>query len=335
MEVHIIESTNIYLNLALEQALFLDLPEGTRRLLVWKNSPCVVMGRFQNPWVECDLESMVNSGVLLARRQSGGGTVYHDLGNLNISFMDWNDSYDKDNNNQIMINTLQAHNLNAFASGRSDLQLETPEGNKKISGAAFKKKKDRSLHHATMLLNANLDNLNAYLRPKFAQDQVQTKAIASVRSKVANTEIDEEVFKQDLVKSFESFYGSKATIKYWSESEVLDLVEKDTTYLEHLKSWKWICGETPLFKTKLTIKDWDIDIAVKKGIIHEIDLSHPSLHPSYLDELKEGLTGLLLRSKELNDVFVQENVPESYLEAASELKELLASSFVDDFSRFS
>ena len=333
MEVHIIHSTDIYLNLALEQALFLNLPEGKRRLLIWKNGPCVVMGRFQNPWVECDLEGMKINGVQLARRQSGGGTVYHDFGNLNISFMDWNESYDKDNNNEIMIWTLQAHNLKAFASGRSDLQLETNEGNKKISGAAFKKKKDRSLHHATMLLSANLDNLNKYLKPKFGQD-VQTKAIASVRSKVANTEINEDEFKQDLIKSFESFYGTKAQIKNWSAEEVKELVNTDTTYLEHLKSWKWICGETPLFKTKLNKNDWEIDIAVKKGVINEVELSHSALHPSYLNEISQQLAGLVLRPEELSKIFVSESVPEGYLSAVEELKELISSSIIDDFSRF-
>ena len=96
MEVHIIESTDIYLNLALEQKLFLSMNPGEPRLLMWKNQPAIVMGRFQNPWLECDLAKMRRQGVSLARRQSGGGTVYHDLGNMNICFMDWNEEYSKE-----------------------------------------------------------------------------------------------------------------------------------------------------------------------------------------------------------------------------------------------
>ncbi|MBC76871.1 MAG: hypothetical protein CME64_12730 [Halobacteriovoraceae bacterium] len=330
MEVHIIESNDIYLNLAMEQALFLELPENSRRLLIWKSSPCVVMGRFQNPWVECDLEGMRKDGVALARRQSGGGTVYHDSGNMNVSFMDWNESYDKDVNNRIMIKTLEEHGHRAFSSGRSDVQIITPEGNKKVSGAAFKKKRDRSFHHATMLLNSNLDNLNKYLVPKIGEERVQTKAISSVRSKVANTHISEEEFVRDLVKNYELEHKGKARIRIWTEEEVQEKVHMDPKYLHELKSWKWICGETPLFKTKLQVSGWEVDISIKKGVIQEVELHHDDVHPGFLAELSEVLTKMSLRKEALEAQF---NLPEveTYSEQALLLKELLSAYFIKDF----
>ncbi|MBI99619.1 MAG: hypothetical protein CME67_00185 [Halobacteriovoraceae bacterium] len=330
MEVHIIKTNDIYLNLALEQVLFLELPAGTRRLLIWKDAPCIVMGRFQNPWVECDLEGMKRDGVLLARRQSGGGTVYHDQGNVNVSFMDWNEVYDKDVNNSIMIKTLGEYGHKAVSSGRSDIQIITPDGNRKVSGAAFKKKRDRTFHHATMLLNSNLDNLNRYLIPKIGQDNVQTKAISSVRSKVANTNIKEEDFIKSLIRNYEIQHGQSATVKVWSEHEAKEKVLLNPDYLNVLMSWKWICAETPLFKTKIESGNWEVDIAIKKGVIQEVELEHGSIHPGFLSDLSSTLKLMPLRKEVLEHRFSKLEL-DMYKEQVLELKALIDEYFIKDF----
>lgn len=330
MEVHIIKTNNIYLNLALEQALFLELPKDSRRLLIWKDAPCVVMGRFQNPWVECDLEGMKKNGVLLARRQSGGGTVYHDQGNVNVSFMEWNEVYDKDVNNSIMIKTLNDHGHEAVSSGRSDIQIVTPEGNRKVSGAAFKKKRDRTFHHATMLLNSNLDNLNRYLIPKIGEDNVQTKAISSVRSKVANTNIKEEDFIKSLIRNYENQHNQSATVIVWSENEAKQKVLLNPDYLNVLKSWKWICAETPLFKTKIESGHWEVDIAIKKGVIQEVELEHESIHPGFLSDLSSNLKLMPLREEELEHRCSKLDL-DIYKDQVLELKVLINEYFIKDF----
>lgn len=294
MEVHFIESTDIYLNLALEQKLFLSMAPAQPRLLVWKNQPAVVMGRFQNPWLECDLSKMRKRGVKLARRQSGGGTVYHDLGNMNICFMDWNDQYSKERNNQVLIGALKEKAIESFASGRSDLMMKTADGPKKISGAAFKQKKDRSFHHCTMLLSADLNLLNEYLNPKLEKISYESKAIASVRSKVANTLIPEEEFKDCLVKSFEQNRGGKAKIIVWSEEKVREELKEDE-YLAKLLSWEWVFGETPMFEVSLEEEGWKFWAKSKKGLFKELELEHSQVHPAFLEEVSRNLTGVQTR----------------------------------------
>lgn len=296
MEVHILESANIYKNLAMENALLMALPKNSRRLLMWSNDPAIVMGRFQNPWVECNLSKMSEDGVSLARRQSGGGTVYHDRGNLNISFMDWNDSYDKEKNNEIILAALASHGLSAFTSGRSDILLDEDGVHKKISGAAFKKKKDRSFHHCTMLLDANLELLNEYLASKIDQENLQSKAIASVRSKVANIKIKQEDFISSMIKAYETFYGQEAKVFTWDDAQIKKTLDSDPEYLESLVQWKWVYGETPFFETSLQGDNWEISLSAKKGIIRSFEAQNSLLHPSFCEQLgKECLVGLELQ----------------------------------------
>ena len=326
MEVHLIHAKDIYVNLALEQELFASLPQGAGRLLIWKNNPAVVMGRFQNPWLECNLTKMIDSNISLARRQSGGGTVYHDLGNMNISFLDWNEDYDKNRNNLVLIETLKRHGHDPVASGRSDIQIRTRVGNRKVSGAAFKQKKDRSFHHCTMLLRANLDLLNAYLLPKFKHDEAKTKAISSVRSIVANTLIEEEIFISDLIKEYERERKCKVRIIHWSEEEALEKV-KGSAYLEKLRSWEWVFGETPLFELELEKNGWNVKIAVKKGIVRELELAHESLHPSFLEELEKKLSALTIRPGCLEDIFLGLDGVNLYKHELEVLRSLLKESF--------
>ncbi|MEX1098992.1 MAG: lipoate--protein ligase [Bacteriovoracaceae bacterium] len=332
MEVHLLHSTNIFINLAMEQSLFLSMRRrpAQRLLLIWKNDPCVVMGRFQNPWLECDLEKMRSHNVGLARRQSGGGTVYHDRGNLNASFLDWNENYSKESNNHILIQTLnqtlKERGLTAFASGRSDIQIETAQGNRKVSGAAFKKKKDRSFHHATMLLNSQLDLLNQYLTPKYDQEQMSTKAIASVRANVANIQVCENDFKSSLIKNFENFHKQKAQIFEWDEARILKRLEGRRDYYHHLISWEWIYGETPLFETCLQEADWSARLKVKKGVIKEALLEHEGLHPSFLQEMSVLLEKTKLTKASLKECF-KNSLAKSYEKEAGLLEKMLTQAF--------
>lgn len=334
MEVHIIHSTNIFLNLALEEELFATLPANGRRLLIWKNDPAVVMGRFQNPWVECNLAKMAADGVALARRQSGGGTVYHDLGNMNISFMDWNESYSKERNNECLVKTLNDFGHDALASGRSDIQIRKAGGNRKVSGAAFKKKKDRSFHHCTMLLSADLDLLDQYLMPKFNQEQMRTKAIASVRSKVANTNIPEQDFIASVIANFERGHGQKAKLIEWKENDVAKRLASAPKFLEHLRSWEWVFGETPLFQTSAAKGSWSMEVAAKKGKLRELELFHESLHPSFLEAAGQALKDCPLK---LSDVALRlEGLPGAQLYRAelALLQELFREFFAVDFKEF-
>ena len=121
--VLISQSHNIYLNLAWEDWLYhnFDFTKASL-LLMWRNTPCVVIGRYQNPWKECNVSMMNEAGIVLARRHSGGGTVYHDMGNLNFSFMTERSLYNRKTNLQFIVKTLQdIYDIPAVVSPRDDI----------------------------------------------------------------------------------------------------------------------------------------------------------------------------------------------------------------------
>jgi lipoate---protein ligase len=174
-------------NLALEAWLFERAPLTSPILFLWRNASTVVIGRAQNPWLECDLDQMQRDHVTLARRVSGGGAVFHDLGNTNFTFIHPTQAYDRHRNLTLLCELLQSLGIPAEVSGRNDLQVpspDTPGGYRKISGNAFRETKDRCLHHGTLLMNADLARLTRYLTP--SPKKLMTKGIPSVRSRVMN-----------------------------------------------------------------------------------------------------------------------------------------------------
>ncbi|MDO5770295.1 MAG: lipoate--protein ligase, partial [Psychrobacter sp.] len=195
MKLRILKSavTNPWFNLATEDWIFKELSfdkedPDTHTLFLWRNSETVVIGRSQNPWVECKTEKMSEDNVYLARRQSGGGAVFHDLGNTNFTFLSPKDDYDQSANFTIIINALKKLGIDATLSGRNDIQV----GDKKISGSAFKHSSDRSFHHGTVLVNADMQKLGDYLNPHPLK--LKAKGIKSVRARVANlTEFNESI----------------------------------------------------------------------------------------------------------------------------------------------
>jgi lipoate-protein ligase A len=118
------KSTNPWFNLAVEEVIFRNMDPKHRVLFVWRNSETVVIGRAQNPWRECNTAKMEKDQIKLARRQTGGGAVFHDLGNSNFTFMAGKPEYDKTVSTQIVINALNSLGIQALTNGRNDLVVE-------------------------------------------------------------------------------------------------------------------------------------------------------------------------------------------------------------------
>lgn len=117
------------------------MPATQRVLFLWRNADTVVIGRAQNPWKECNTRRMEEDNVRLARRSSGGGAVFHDLGNTCFTFMAGKPEYDKTISTSIVLNALNALGVSAEASGRNDLVVKTAEGDRKVSGSAYRETK--------------------------------------------------------------------------------------------------------------------------------------------------------------------------------------------------
>ena len=286
--------TNPWFNLATEDWIFNTLDPDSHTLFLWRNSETVVIGRSQNPWVECKTDKMEQDNVFLARRQSGGGAVFHDLGNTNFTFLSPKDDYDQAANFTIIINALKSLGIKATLSGRNDMQV----GDKKISGSAFKHAIDRSFHHGTLLVNADMQKLDDYLNPHPLK--LQAKGIKSVRSRVANLvefnkDINHEILSDAIIEAFCEYYGQTVAVEELDEAS---LAEQPTLnkYYQQMADWDWRFGKTPEFSHRIETRfDWgliDLHMDVKQAVIEEVVIFSDALNVELIDLLEQTLTGV-------------------------------------------
>ncbi|CAM4194067.1 lipoate--protein ligase [Psychrobacter arenosus] len=307
MKLRILKSavTNPWFNLATEDWIFQALDPQSHTLFLWRNSETVVIGRSQNPWVECKTDKMAEDDVFLARRQSGGGAVFHDLGNTNFTFLSPKADYDQDANFTIIINALKKLGVDATLSGRNDMQV----GDKKISGSAFKHSVDRSFHHGTLLVNADMQKLGDYLNPHPLK--LQAKGIKSVRSRVANLvefneAINHETLSQAMIEAFCEYYGQDVANTPVEELDEATLAQEPhlNKYYQQMADWEWRFGKTPEFSHHLETRfDWgliDLHLDVKQAVITEVVIFSDALNVELIEVLKEALTGVKYNQEAIN-----------------------------------
>jgi lipoate-protein ligase A len=246
------KSTDVYRNLALEEWL-LDYAPQLPVLFLCVNDPCVVIGKNQNPWRECRLSLMEQEGVPLARRISGGGAVYHDPGNLNVSVMVPRTEYIEQKQYDLIFQCLETFGIGASGLGKNSLGVE----GLKFSGQAFCHRRERTLHHGTLLVNADLDRLGRYLGPEL--DGIETKAVASVPADVANlTQFAPELtigdLSESLMERFKEMYGGDSVPTLWRDAEIEKYCAA-TQLLGKISSNDWKLGHTP----KFTFRDLKIE----------------------------------------------------------------------------
>lgn len=298
LRVLISQNFDPWFNLATEDWIFRDMDPSLKILFLWRNDNTVVIGRFQNPWSECNTEKMEKDGIKLARRQSGGGAVFQDLGNTNFTFLSSKESFDKNINNKIITNALSKFKVNAFSSGRNDILVNTDDGDKKISGSAFKETKDRSFHHGTLLINADMKKLSDYLLPH--PKKMQSKGIQSVRARVINlTEINDQITHDSLTKiiieEFFKEYQATCPIEIL-DHQYLETIPELLGHYNRLKDWTWRFGEAPTFDQHMTeYFSWgliEVYLNVAKGNVTEIKIFSDSLHPEMIEMLMTSLKGI-------------------------------------------
>lgn len=321
MKLRILKSavTNPWFNLATEDWIFQALDPDSHTLFLWRNSETVVIGRSQNPWVECKIDKMEADEVFLARRQSGGGAVFHDLGNTNFTFLSPKDDYDQDANFTIIINALKKMGIDADLSGRNDMQV----GDKKISGSAFKHAADRSFHHGTLLVNANMQKLGDYLNPHPLK--LKAKGIKSVRARVANLtefneDINHETLSKAIIEAFCEYHGDTAPIEELDEAS---LAKQPTLnkYYQQMADWDWRFGKTPEFTHHIETRfDWgiiDLHLDVKHAVIAEVVIFSDALNVELIDLLKATLTDVKYDKHEIKAKF--DDLSKAHVELAAQI----------------
>lgn len=290
------DSYDPWFNLAVEDCIFRQMTT-QKVLFLWRNAETVVIGQAQNPWKECNTARMEQDGIRLARRSSGGGAVFHDLGNTCFTFMAGKPEYDKSVSTQIILNALANLGITASASGRNDLVALTAEGERKISGSAYRETQQSGFHHGTLLLHADLSRLANYLNPD--PKKLQAKGITSVRSRVANLSefvqgIDHRQICQAITESFFDWYGARVEPEIISPDVFPDLPGFAEQF-EKQSSWAWNFGKAPAFSHELNERFvWggvDIYFDVEKGLISRAQLFTDSLNPEPLNDFVHRLVG--------------------------------------------
>eukprot|EP00668_Euglena_longa_P012861 GGOE01015360.1.p1 GENE.GGOE01015360.1~~GGOE01015360.1.p1 ORF type:complete len:387 (+),score=93.77 GGOE01015360.1:104-1162(+) len=314
-------TTDIFVNLALEEWLFRTLPlsEGrTQAMLLWRNKPCIVMGHNQVPWLECDVREAEARDVSLARRVSGGGAVYHDLHNLCVTFFSPNitskdsssppvifPTFSKERNMDIIRAALGTFNIPSWTSNRTDLLVDVEGAPKKVSGSAFRISGKRAYHHCTLLLDSNLPMLRRLLQ--VPDRQIEGRGVRSTPHPVANLaqlhpDVSYTTLCEALATAFSASYGQpRATIEGFD----LPLIRKDPVFRDfhaEMAGEQWVFGASPNFVTTLQrVFGWGsvhLTLEVKKGQIEVKNVfATTNADSSSLSEaLRGALQGVVYRA---------------------------------------
>lgn len=291
------ESNDPWFNLAVEECIFRQMPANQRVLFLWRNAETVVIGRAQNPWKECNTRRMAEDGIKLARRSSGGGAVFHDLGNCCFTFMAGKPGYVKSVSTAIILQALATLGVNAQASGRNDLVIDTGDGVRKISGSAYRETPDRGFHHGTVLINADLSRLADYLNPDVKK--LQAKGIASVRARVTNLQtrvpnISYERLCHAITEACFEHFATRCEPDVISPDNLPDLPGFEQQFARQ-SSWAWNYGQAPDFSHLLDHRFiWggvEIHFDVERGAISRCQIFSDSLNPAPLEVLASRLQG--------------------------------------------
>lgn len=293
LQVVISNQYDPFLNRAVEHYLTDSQEEDTLTMYLWKNQQTVVIGYNQNPYSECNVQLLLDEGGHLMRRGTGGGAVYHDLGNINFSFIADKALYDVRKQLSVIQDALITYGLQAKISGRNDLTCE----GRKFSGNAFSKGQRNDLHHGTILIKTDGAMMQRYLIVDKAK--LMKNGVKSVASRVVNLselvpELTSESIKQPLIASFENVYGGKATILDFDTF----INNKEVQVIrEHIASDEFLFGRWRQFKTtKKAQFPWgNVDIALHideaKSIITEVQIASDCLEPETIRHAELLLQG--------------------------------------------
>jgi len=282
-----------YKNLAVEEYLLLHCEPQECILYLWQNQNTVVIGRNQNAWKECKVESLEKNGGHLARRLSGGGAVYHDLGNLNFTFLVSKENYSIDRQLEVIVKAVQKLGAKAEKSGRNDILID----GKKFSGNAFYEQEQHCYHHGTLMMN-----VTKYLT--VSKEKLQSKGVDSVKSRVTNLvdyipDLTLEALKKALREAFEEVYGLTS-----NECKMEDLDQKEIEQrTKHFSSWDWRYGRKIDFQYEISKRfPWgqmNIQFQVDKGKIADVNVYSDSLKPMMIEKLPKYLKGIRYHKKNI------------------------------------
>ena len=302
-------------NLALEEYLLRRVKPGQCILYLWQNQRTVVIGRNQNAESECRIQT-----GHLVRRLSGGGAVYHDLGNLNFTFLATHGDYDVAKQTEVILRAVQLVGIQAEKTGRNDLTVD----GQKFSGHAYYRTGDQCYHHGTLMVDVDMAPLEKYLN--VSPLKLQAKGVKSVRSRVTNLrnyrpDLTIQRLNQPLVEAFGQVYGLPVEELRYVDLDQAALAEGQARFSQP----EWIYGDSrPLEVSREARFDWGVlrlDHSQEEGIITQAALWSDGLDADFLSRVPGLLQGCPLEAGPLRNKLTAD--PDSTGEAVDSILSLL------------
>lgn len=295
-------STDPHYNLALEEYVLTNCKDGETYFLLWQNEPSIIVGKHQNTVEEINSDYVKNNNIHVVRRLSGGGAVYHDLGNLNFTFIISNSKenmFDFGKFTLPIVKMLKSYGVNAQLNGRNDLTID----DKKFSGNSQYIKNGKLLHHGTLLFNSNLEDVQKSLM--VSTDKIESKGIKSIRSRVTN--IIEHMDNKINVLEFKDKLADyvKENDDHW---EAYSISDKNITEIKDLvdlkyNTWEWNYGESPQFNYKSSKRfasgKLEVLLDIKDGKIKSCKFYGDFFSNESLPKLEKSVVGKRYEKEEI------------------------------------
>ena len=304
-------STDPYFNLALEQYIFDDIDKAQEYFMLWQNDHAVIIGKHQNTIAEINQSYVNEHKISVVRRLSGGGAVYHDLGNLNFTFI-VNDNdlshFDFRKFCIPVVHALEKLGVKAEVNGRNDITIN----GKKFSGNSQYAKKNRVMHHGTIMYDSDLSVVSDVLC--VSKDKIESKGIKSVKSRVTNVKdympvaVPMDEFKNLLLR----YMFEDSNLKEYKLTDD-DIAKVNKIKKERYEKWEWNYGESPKYNIKKERRfdgcgKLEVYLSVNGGIIEDFHVYGDYFGNGNQIDLKNALIGLKMNSESIRDALQKNNI---------------------------
>ena len=319
-------STDPYFNIATDEYIFKHLKEDC--FMLWRNDNAIIVGKHQNTLAEINIDYVKEHDIKVVRRLSGGGAVYHDLGNLNYSFTKTGENSEMVDFKKYtlpMIEVLQSLGVDAKFEGRNDLTID----GKKFSGNAEHVFKNKVLHHGTLLFTSEMKNVSGAL--KINPLKYSDKAVKSVPKRVTNISehlkvpITLEEFTQKIMDHIISTH-TDCVLYEFSESD-LEAIKKIRD--EKYATWEWNYGYSPDYNFKKGVRTeggtLEMNLDVEKGIIQKVKIYGDFFNEKDISEIESALINVPQNENNIRNIFNQFPIGKYFHNMSSE--ELISAMF--------
>ncbi|NJW52044.1 lipoate--protein ligase [Salinimicrobium oceani] len=306
-------STDAFFNIATDEYIFKHLKEDC--FMLWRNDNAIIVGKHQNTQAEINHEYVKERGIKVVRRLSGGGAVFHDLGNLNFSFTRTGDSYemiDFERYTKPIIEVLKELGVNAKFEGRNDLTIE----GKKFSGNAEHVFKNKVLHHGTLLFSSEMKDISGAL--KINPLKYKDRGVKSVPNRVTN--ISDHLPKKISLDEFTDKVMNYITSSF-PDARMYEFTEEDLAAIQKIRddkysTWEWNFGYSPDYNfrqgARTTGGTVEMNMNVANGVIQEVKITGDFFHIRDISPIEQALKNTKHNEEEIRSVLKQFDLEEYF-----------------------